>query len=211
MPVLKRAKLTLEADVDQDGSAETGVFEMVAGDGLSVTPGMRTGFIGSDDGTASTFNAIYANLSEDYGGAFASPSKRRGFFLDLGGGQHSISIEFNGWEGATDSSGDPIQWGNDPQPSRTQSSATGQHPLTQIDVLLRYLTAGQFDSRDPATFEYGEYSTDGLYEPIDVVIEGPQATMSSANPNTFSGSMTLIAAASLEDYYDALANSERGG
>lgn len=201
---LQHAELVLEADVDQDGQQETGRFVMVGN--LSVTPGLRTGFIVG--GRGSTANSVFSSLVEQYGtgntSAFQNPSKREGVHLDLGGGEHSVDVEFRGWEGATLSDGTPVQWGNDPNPGRTQASATGQDPITQIDVLLRYLTVGEYDSRAPATLEYGEYSTDGLFEPIDVAIEGPQAKRSSDDTATYSGTMTLIATTDIDNYRSAL-------
>lgn len=197
MSALNRATLTLEADPDNDGSTETGVFEM-AGE-LTVTPGVRTGFL--VNGQGAQVNSIISQLVND--GALDDSNKRRGFYVDLGGGQHTVEIEFLGWKGSQDAAGNDLQWGDDPQPGRSQTSATGQDPITQIDVLTRYLTTGTFDSQNPATLEYGEFSSQGLYDPLEVVIEGPQATREARDDDAYTGRMVCIAAAAFDDYYDA--------
>lgn len=189
---LQQATLTIQADADGDGSAETGVFEMAGN--LEVTPSIRTGYI--IGGRGSTFNAVISNLVAD------GESKRQGFFLDLGGGARAIEINFRGWKGAIDENGNNLQWGNDSSQTKTQASATGQDPLTQIDVLMRYLTVGEIDSRNPATLEYGEYSSSGLYSSLGVVIEGPTMTRAAEDGSWFDGSMTCIEAADVRNVWD---------
>ena len=207
MSALDRARLELDGDPDADGQTETGVFEMAGN--LTVRPQLRTGFI--LNGGGSTINSVIASSLDDgklgaipgMGDAIEDPSKRRGFYLDLGGGQMAWDIEFRGWEGSRDGDGVPLQWGDDPEPGRSQTSATGEGPQTQMDVLMRYIETGTTDSRNLATLEVGEYSEDGLYAPRKVVLEGPQATMQAETSSGWDGSMTLIAAASLDQPWDA--------
>lgn len=203
MPALNRAVLTIEADADGDGTAETGVFEM--GGNLTVRPQIRTGFLIEDRG--STINSVIASWVDDYGAADGETSKRRGFYVDLGGGQFTWDIEFRGWEGSVDDEGNSLQWGDDPAPSRTQTSATGEPPMTQISVLMRYINNAEIDSRGPATLEVAEFSTNGLYDPLDVILEGPQTTARASEPDGFDGRMTCIHAADLNDAYDAQYNT----
>lgn len=198
MVTYDRATLTLEADPDGDGSLETGVFDMAGN--LTVSPGMRTGYL--VDGRGSTVNSVVSSLVEQYGEDLG-PSKRRGFYVDLGGGAFTIDIEFTGWEGSIDGDGNYLQWGDDASVGKTKASATGQGPLTQMDVFMRYLQTGEFDSRNPATLEYGEYSSGGLYDPLDVVVEGPRTTKRSQSPDTFDGTITCISAADFAEYFDA--------
>ncbi len=204
---LGRARLTIEADADGDGTPETGVFEMAGN--LTVRPRLRTGFI--LNGRGSTVNSVIAGFLESRGADVEDPSRRRGFYLDLGGGQWTVDIEFRGWRGSRDEEGVPLQWGDDPSPSRSQSSATGQGPQTQIDVLMRYINVGQIDSRNTAILEYGEHSSDSdsLYDPVEVVLEGPQASRRAQESDGFDGRMTCIAAASFTDPWDASFNDER--
>jgi len=204
---LDRARLTIEADADNDGVDETGVFEMAGN--LMVRPKIRTGFILS--GTGSTVNSVIAGFLNDEADRSTEPSKRRGFYLDLGGGQWTVDIEFRGWVGSRDADGVPLQWGDDASPSRTQTSATGQGPQTQIDVLMRYINVGQIDSRNLATLEYGEHTSDPdtLYEPVDVVLEGPQASTKAQKSDGYDGRMTCIAAASFDEPWDASFNDQR--
>lgn len=183
-PLSDRAILRIEGDPDGDGTIETGEFHMV-GD-LEILPGMRTGYI--VDGQGSTVNSVITSVAD------AGESKREGVFIDLGGGAHTVEISFRGWEGAIDADGNYVQWGDDPSPGRSQTSATGKDAITQIDVLMQYLLTTEIDSRSPATLEYGERSQDGLYDPIEVVIEGPTFSKRPENGNSFEGSMTLVSA-----------------
>ena len=207
---LQRARLELDADVDNDGTVETGVFEMAGN--LMIRPRVRTGFM--LNGRGSSINSVISSSLEDglLDGIGDNPdkqSKRRGFYLDLGGGQMTWDIEFRGWNGSKDENGVPLQWGDDPQPGRSQSSATGQNPQTQMDVLMRYVSVGTTDSRNPATLEVGEYSSDGLYEPQQVVLEGPSTTRRSETSDGYDGTMTCIAVADFDTPWDAAYRDER--
>jgi len=206
---LDRARLELTADVDGDGQDEDGVFEMAGN--LMVRPRVRTGFL--LNGRGSTVNSIISSSLDDGKLSFLDgperTSKRRGFYLDLGGGQMTWDIEFRGWDGARDADGVPLQWGNDAEPGRTMASATGQGPQTQMDVLMRYIASGTADSRDPAILEVGEYSEAGLYEPQQVALEGPAATRRSETSDGYDGTMTCIAVADLDTPWDAAYRDDR--
>lgn len=187
MAPLKKAILTIEGDVDGDGTAETGEFHMV--DNIEIVPGMRTGFL--LDNRGSTVNSV---VSESTG---QGESKREGIFLDLGGGVRSVEISFAGWSGSDE------QWGNTGDAtSVTQTDATGAAALTQLEVLFQYLAVSEIDSRNPATLAYGEHHSGGLYEPLDVVLESPQGTRSSEESSTFNGTLTFLSVRSLEQAID---------
>lgn len=205
MPALDHARLTITADPDGDGNQETGVFTLAGN--LEEEQTIRTGFIGKSE---SGINAVISNLVRDYGELEdeLSPEQRKAVALDLGGGEHAVQIQFKGWEGAY-LDGEPVQWGNDPDPSRTMATATGEPPMTQMEVLSRYVTAGEIDSRSPAILEYGEHHAGGLYEPLDVLLEQPQTRRTYEEPTTFTGSLTLISTQNVNTYLDALARGKR--
>jgi hypothetical protein len=184
---LKKAILTIEADVDGDGNAETGEFHFV--DGVEIIPSMRTGFL--LDNRGSTANSVLSDTVAD------DVSNRKGIYLDLGGGVRSVEISFSGWTGSD------VRWGDTGDPSTTtQTDATGASALTQLEVLFQYLAVAEVDSRNPATLEYGEHHSDGLYEPLDVVLESPSGQRSSDQSSTFSGTLTFLETVKLGDALD---------
>lgn len=178
MAPLNKAQLTVEADVDSNSSGtETGVFDFTGN--LEITPGIRTGYL--IGGRGSTINAII----QSYLGNQAN--KRRGIFLDLGGGAQTVEIKFRGWDGSGDVWGDTS--------AGAEADATNEGPLSQMAVLIKYLNVAEIDSRNPATLEYGEWSSGGRYEPLDVVVEGPNLTAAAEDGSWFDGTMTFVSAA----------------
>ena len=194
------AELQVTGDPDGDGTEETGRF--VFGGDLEITPQIRTGYIAG--GQQSQVNSIIANLVDD------GDTQNKQFFVDAGAGAHTVTVNFRGWEGARDAGGDPLQWGNTGAPDQlTATDATGAAPVSQICVLMQYLLTGTVDSRNPATFEWGEWAEDGLYQPLDVVLEGPEMTKAAEDGSSFTGTLTLISAADLQRAYDAVTNDTR--
>lgn len=188
---LQEARLTLRCDCNGDGSREEGIFRMY-GD-PDVTEFVRTGYIVG--GRGSTVNSI---LQEATGGE----SQRRGVHLDLGGGVHGFQIDFRGWEDAKDANNQDVTWGDPSYSSPSVENATGADPLTQSNVFMKYLTVGEFDSRggDEAVFEYGEWSDEGLFEPIDVVFEQqPQLTCRAEEDGFLNGTIFLVATQDISD------------
>jgi hypothetical protein len=199
MTLKKHAELVLDADVDGDGSKESGRFVMAGN--ITIETAGRTGYL--IGGRGSSINAVIQDATSD------GESNRRGFFEDLGGGAFTVAINFNGWEGAQLDDGTDVQWGDDPNPGKTVASATGEHPLTQIAVFNKYYQTGTFDSRNPATLEYGEHHADGLYSALSVVIEEPGLTWhppseGGQDAGTYTGQLTCIAAAQADDLIDAV-------
>lgn len=207
---LSRAVLQLPPiDVDGDGSDESGEFHM-AGD-LEIAPKKRTGFL--IGGRGSQVNNI---LSQAVGNG---ESSQGGFYLDLGAGARVISVKFSSWNGAQDSNGNPLQWGNEgTADAPTQADATAASAITQIDVLMQYLAVGRVDSSSPATLHYGEHhdtsvhpdGEDGLYDPLDVVIESPDLSRPTGEGDSFSGEITFVEAAAVQDVIDARNQQENG-
>lgn len=193
---LQRARLTIDGDPDEDGTTETGVFEMAGN--MTLAPGVRTGYLVGGQG--STANAVFGDLT-------GTQSNREGVYLDLGGGVSKVDINFWGWEGATDQNGNNYQWGNDDAQTKTQASATGQDPLTQICVFIKYLETASIDSFGAATLEYGEFASDStdpdaLYDPIPVAIEGPEVERAAEDGSWFTGRITCLRAAELNKIVD---------
>jgi len=194
------AELQLTGDPDGDGTDETGRF--VFGGDLEVTPSVRTGYVAG--GQQSQVNSIVANLVDD------GESQNQQFFVDAGAGAHTVQIQFRGWDGARKADGTPLQWGDTGDPDQlTATDATASSAVSQICVLMQYILTGTVDSRNPATLEWGEWATDGLYDPLDVVLEGPELTKAAEDGSSFTGTLTLIAAADVEQAYDAVTNDTR--
>lgn len=155
---------------------------------ISLSAGIRTGYI--LEGTGDTWTAIWKSLVE----ATDLPVDwefREGIYLDLGGGAHVVEIEFKGWKGSN------LAWGD---------GYSDADPITQLNVLEQKLVETQIDSFRPAILEYGEYSPSGMFEPLEVAVEGPRFTHSADDPSTFTGEMVCIAVAAInsEVFGDAL-------
>lgn len=163
----------------------------------TLAPGLRTGYVVG--GRGSTVNAVLGQLAGD-----GEDSKRKGVYLDAGGGAMTIQLEWRKWEGARDAGDQPLQWGDDPDPSaHTKTSATGTSALNQLECLLYWLEQTTIDSDQPAQLEYGQHYPGGLYDPVDVVFEEPQIRDVAEDGTWISGSMTLVSAANLQEIQDA--------
>ena len=152
-----------------------------------ITANVRTGYI--LDGSGDTFTSIFQSLAES-SGLFEEWSLREGIYLDLGGGERVVEIEFENW------SGSDILWGD----------AAGESAMTQMDVLHNALVTTQIDSFRPATLEYGEFSRNGRYDPMDCAIESPAVNYDVERPSSVTGNITAIAVATFDEgvYGDAL-------
>lgn len=198
--VLNRAVLELDADVDGDGTVETGVFHMV-GD-LEVQMNVRTSFLVG--GAGSTINAVVAGLLGD------GNRNRKGYALDLGAGRYQIEINFTGWEGSVDGDGNSLQWGNTGN-GGTVGDATGEDPFTQIQCLNEYLRVGVFDSvQSSARLRFGEYNDNtyggggGRYDDfLTVAVESATQPRTSQDPNAYNGSISMFEVGSWQDVIDA--------
>jgi hypothetical protein len=198
------ARLEIEADIDGDGNIETGVFSLVGN--LEITEGIRTGYI--VNGRGSTVNSVTSSLLAD------GEAKRRGFYLDLGGGQHTYEISFTGWRGAyyENDQGNrvPVQWGNTGDDSQlTVGDATGEDPVTQMQIFFNYLRTAEIDSRRPARLQVGQYHPDGVLDDhLQVVVESPRGSHVARDYSTWDGTITLIEAEALGETVDAAVREE---
>jgi len=122
--------------------------------------------------------------------------------LSTVGGAAFYRVEFRGFEG---SSG---RWGNGS--SDDVADAEAEDVWRQLSVWQRYLNRGEFDSRSPATFEWGDYSSSGAYDPIAVSVEEPAATFSAEEQTSvFSGDVTLISVRAIEQARQSTAQDSR--
>ena len=185
-----RAVLELDADVDGDGSDETGVFTMVGNLEIQEVVDPQPIL----DNAAGNISSVIESILN------AGEAGRRGVFVDLGAGAHVFEINFIGWEGA-EIDGTSVQWGNTGDSGiLTEADATGADATTQMQVFHRYLLAGTFDSFSPARLYVGEYAdgtygSPGIYSdhaPLKVMIQTNRGVRTSENPKTFDGSIQLI-------------------
>jgi len=177
-------KLTITGDVDGDGADETGVFEMESAD---VEPGIQTGSLFQRSG------GLIQSAR-----AVVTDSRREEIFIDGGVGATRITVQFTGWEGSDG------QWGDDASAGLSETSATGQSPIQQVSVLLKYLIEVNIGSGNPATLEWGEFSDGGLYDPFKVAVEEPTLPRSREEASTFTGNITFISVADLDRLGDSI-------
>ncbi len=177
-----------------DSELGTGVFEMYS---TTVAPSLRTGYVVG--GRGSTVNAVLGQLAGD-----GEDSKRKGVYLDAGGGALTWNIQFRQWEGASDDQNNALQWGDDPDPGvHTKTSATGADALSKLECLVFWLEQSTIDSDNPATLEYGQHYPDGVYSAKDIVFEEPQIRDVAEDGTWISGDFTLVSAADLSQIQDA--------
>lgn len=211
------ASLSITGDPDGTGR-RTATFEMYYGgeQGLSINEEQRTqvratpgeGVLSLIDGTVGDFVNVPTNKS---------------LFINPGSSQFAVTIDFNSWEGATGPDGQPLQWGDTGDDSQlTKTDATGEHPTRQISCLMYWLRGTRISSVSgeifpgagifgdgPATLRYGQYREDGVYDPLQVVLESPGADYPGGSVSTWSGSITCIEAINAGDAIDATARTTR--
>ncbi|WP_137288827.1 hypothetical protein [Natronorubrum halophilum] len=170
-------RITIEADFG--GGGTTGVFEAFVNP--DDTDEVRTGYL-LEDSFNQTLSILRGLLEE-------GEADRKGVHLDLGGGQHAVSLTAEVNSGPTpDSDGGVLQWGSSADPEQFDATtATGATALQKTQIFQHYARVGGSDSLTPATLEYGEYTTDGVLEPLDVVFETPKFERQSSDKYRFSG------------------------
>lgn len=200
MAALDKAVLELTADVDDDGTEETGVFKMV-GD-VNYSQEVQKDYV--FENTASGLVTLAANLT-----GFEAEA-RKGFYLDVGAGQHVIEFEFRGWEGSNSQ-----QWGDGT--GTFPGDATGDDVFRQIQCISRYVQLATTDSFNPATLHIGEYTdgsygdnTNGAFDPLEVAVSGPRQSKGEDQFKSFDGSITCLEVISLDQPVDLVENSKRG-
>jgi hypothetical protein len=210
---------SIEIEGDPDGTGRrTATFEMFTGgeQGLSINEEQRT------EVRATPGSAALA-LIDGAVGEFVDAPINKDLFINLGGSQFAVTIDFNSWEGATGPEGNPLQWGDTGNPDTfTKSDATGEHPTRQIACFFWWLRNTRVSSVSgelfpgagiagdgPATLQYGQYREDGVYDPLQVVFESPGADFPGDSMSTFNGSITCIEAINAGDPIDATTRTTR--
>lgn len=218
LPVADRiASIEIEGDPDGTGR-RIARFEMFTGgeEGLQISPEQRTQI------RATPGQSLLA-LVDGTIGDFVDAPINKDLFINLGGSQFAVTIDFNSWEGATGPNGNPLQWGDTGDPDTfTKSDATGEHPTRQMACLFWWLRNTRVSSVSgelfpgagivgdgPATLRYGQYREGGVYEPLQVVFENPGADFPGQSMSTFSGSITCVEAIDAGDPIDAVARDTR--
>jgi hypothetical protein len=195
---LDRGVLELTADVDGDGTDETGAFHLVGN--VTVSEEVEKDFI--FDNTASGLVSLVSDLSD------VDIEPRKGFYLDIGAGAHVFEIEFRGWEGAN-----AVPWGDGS--GTYPADATGEDPLRQMQCFLKYLQLSTTDSFSPATLRIGEYAdgtygANGAFDPLEVAVQGPRNTHTAEEYSTFDGTFTAIEVLRLNEPIDLTEHAKRG-
>jgi hypothetical protein len=185
--------LSLEIDADFGGSIgqKTGVFQMVAGSegAYSVEQAIRTGYILNN--AFDSLSALFTDLTGE-----AGDPDRKGLHLDVGGGEHAITLQFQTPGQLTTPDRTVAQWGSSPDPADgpNRHTATGEtDKLTQMQVLMEYIRISTTGSLSPARLTYGQYNPDGFLDDyLSVAIEEPSILVDNRDPAWADGSMTLV-------------------
>lgn len=201
-------ELRITGDPDGTGSREA-VFALEAGSeangGLSISYELRTGYLTENRGRLlqTAFEGIgLDDLADNFDG---------GVFVNLTNGQSVWTITANTWEGSTG------RWGDGTDDPKTD--AEGESPLRQASVLAYWIRETRIDSLPEsipgsdgamAELHVAEYSADGAFEPVNVVLENPQIDFSGSSPSSLPITLTCIEAADLGQEYDAKARTVRG-
>jgi hypothetical protein len=191
---LHEAVLEVDCDVDDDGNEETGEFHMVGN--VTVTEQTQMQYSVGDVGQ--TVNSVFQRITDN--------PTRRGVYIDLGEGNHIFDIQFDGWRGAKDSSNVSVTWGDPSKPSPSIANATGEDPLTQMQVFHQYLRKTVIDSLNPARLRVGEYDSSGLSgfaDELYVVPQAPQMSHQAEEYSTVTGNMQLFEVERLDTVLDA--------
>jgi len=190
--MLDGARLTITSDPDTDGSDETGVFELF--EQTSLEAGVETlDLIGPVGQQAITAVDKLPLLDIDGAG---------GFSLNAGANVETYTIDFSDFGGST------RRWGDGSADS--QRDAEGEGPQRQLSVLHQYLRQGAFDSRNPIVLEFYEFSSSGVYSPIDVKPVNPSQRFDPTQRSaaTFDGQLELRRIGDLESFVNSASGQQ---
>jgi hypothetical protein len=198
MAALDKGVLELTADVDGDGSTETGVFHLT-GNGEIVHEVTKDYIF---DNTASGLVSLISLLNE------FELSKRKGFYADIGAGAHIFEFNHIAWDGT-----EAPQWGDGS--GTFPADATDEDPFSKMQCLDRYATRATTDSFAPATLHVGEY-TDGSYgptgafDPLKVALQDPRETINYEEPGSVDINLTCVEVQPLDEAIDLTQHAKRG-
>jgi hypothetical protein len=192
--------LEITADFDDVGE-KTGRFEFVKGDDskISMEQSIRTGFLLNN-----SFDNIAALLSELTND---EDTDRKGLHLDIGGGEHALTLEFQAPRETTKPNGDIAQWGSssDQAVGPNRHTATGAGKIQQMQTFMEFLRVGSPDSGAPAGLTFGEYCPSGyLDDQLLVALEEPSINVNNADPYWADGSVVLVETQDFSDGGDRL-------
>jgi hypothetical protein len=199
MTGISKATLTLPpTDLDGDGDTEQATFEFI-GD-LTVTVSQTKNYIIETAGTSSQVSALVGEYFDTGDSVELGDTKRKTFAVDAGGGAHQVEIDAVAWGGSDG------QWGATGDDSQiTAADATGAAADRQLFVLDRALSVATVGSLNPATLEVGEYSEDGLYGPLDVLVEQPSVVYNTEqSTSSVDVSLVCVETINLGNSVDAL-------
>lgn len=189
--MLDGARLEVSADVDGDGTKENGVFELPAGpenDPRDIQDSNEPNFLLG--GRGSRTNAVLSGFQN------RKDAREQGVFFGLGAGTRLVSLQFALHYDGT------YTWG-DTSASGLPGDATGEDPVTQKDVLLKYLVQSDSDSLGDTYLHYHNWSQSGIFEPLKVAVRDRQFSQSTQDASIVTGSLTLAHAADLTEAWDA--------
>lgn len=108
-------------------------------------------------------------------------------FLGSGAGIRRIDITFDQYEDSLE------EWGK---------AAPGDDKTIKRDVLDQAIATTEITSTSPAVLEKGEFSTDGEFGPLNVVVQNSNLTVSyneDQSVSAFNGTITFLDAGDLND------------
>ncbi|WP_049979358.1 hypothetical protein [Halolamina rubra] len=210
----KFIRLRITGDPDGTGTREA-VFEWTTGDDqtpFSITETKRT--------ETRTFGGTPLTLFSDLTGVDL-PTENADVALDFG--SSTFALELGGVVYAEQQlpDGSECRWGDGDGGSGTltKTDAQGCLPAYKSTVLSYWLRntrqssvgdpLDESDAGEPATLETLQYRPDGVFDPIDVILESPSMSYSSGTPTVADIQLTAVEVASLDQALDALANDGR--
>lgn len=98
----------------------------------------------------------------------------------------------------THDDGTPYRWGSTVDRQKSSHSATGAKAMAQMDVFQAYLSRTVGDSVSPVSFEFGEFSSSGVYSPVSCLVEEPRTSIKDG-ATTASVELTVVRVADLTD------------
>jgi hypothetical protein len=130
--------------------------------------------------------SLFANIVSKVSGA----SSKQAITLNLGGGVRFVTIRFRNFKGNTNT------WGN---------ANSDDGPLTKLQYLEQDLANAEIGSNNPATLSVGEYSSSGVFDPLQVGFRSAELTYDiESGPSDFSGTLKFVETTDLNEVIEDL-------
>jgi len=176
-----------------DDGSKTATFELSTG--LEYTSTLTKNYL---MGSGGQFIREFDKFVEEIDLDLSDSERRTGFWLDGGGGEWTIQLDFQtGLENVTWGDGS----GGDGPENVTQTDASGAdvEPLRRLQVLQFWIAKSRSDSFAKTRLYWGEWTDDtvpgtsgGVYErPMPVAVIETEFSKPEDDPNTFEGTLTL--------------------